>query len=507
MKKALLIYPNFSTSGYLPIGIAILSSILKKKNFSISLFDTTFFNLNIEDSDRYREKSLEFRRIDLDAAFREKGLNKDFFLERKSDPHKALTELIKDFRPDIICGTATSSEFKFLCSLLDTAKKVTGVPTIVGGAHATVVPEESIAFPQIDMICIGEGEGPISDVADALSRGEGYSEIENLWVKNGKTVYKNALRPLIDNLDEVPYYDWDLFDKRQHYHSYNGRLYKFARFEMSRGCPYTCSYCINSNLKKLFAGKGKYVRRKSIKRAIEELRFLKEEKGVEFIRFIDEIFLLMPIEKLKEFAGLYKKFVKLPFIIESRAETIGKEKVDILKSIGVEIQVSIGVETGNERLRKEILHKSATNNQIINAYNLLEKAGLRSGSFNMMGFPRETRKEFFDTITINRKIKADVTMMSFLHPYEGTSVRDLCLREELIKEEDHVNWTKGSMLDLPYFPKEEMLKLRQFFPLYLRVPRLLFPILKFCEKQTLLGRLIYNLIYNFYYFRLNIFGK
>ena len=145
--------------------------------------------------------------------------------------------------------------FSIMSGIHQWALKVTGklkeafpeTPVIFGGVHPTYFPEVIEQGP-VDIICRGEGEYAMLDLVQALDTGEDYSNIPNLWIKNGEKIKKNELRSLIEDLDVLP-----LPDRGLYYDRYPKLKTKKTKYFMaSRGCPYNCTFCFNKQLKELY---------------------------------------------------------------------------------------------------------------------------------------------------------------------------------------------------------------------------------------------------------------
>jgi len=263
-------------------------------------------------------------------------------------------------------------------------------------------------------------------------------------------VPKNEIRNFIENLDELPYPDLSIFDNRHFLKPFDGKVYRFGQVEMSRGCPFSCTYCINKFTQQLYKGKGKYHREKSIKRVVEELKYLKEKYNLTALRFLDETFLTMKIDTLRDFFRLYKENVFLPFLIATRPETVDEDRVQLLKEAGC-VNASIGIESGDEDCRRKVLQRFMTDECIINAFFAFKRRGIRVSSFNMLGLPYETREGVFKTIKLNKKCGANSCTISFFYPFEGTVLKDLCLKEGYIDNKfQTVNLEEDSILDMPH---------------------------------------------------------
>jgi len=304
------------------------------------------------------------------------------------------------------------------------------------------MPEEALKIQNLEAICIGDGEGALIKLVKSLENKKSPKNIKNLWLKKDGRVYKNPVRNLID-INKLPfmYYDFcgqELLSKR-----FMGKEYITGQIEMARGCRFACGYCINSYLHQLYKNSPSFIRIKEAGRMINEIEFLKERYNLEFLRFGDENFLWQPIKNLKEFARLYRERINLPFIIATRPETISKKTIEILKELPCK-QVSLGIEHGNERFRKEVLKRTCTDASIIKGFSLLRKAGIRSGAYTMIGFPTETFIQ--DTFKLTLKANPDIAAVYFFRPYPKTSLMNMCIEKDLLIEGEKPNYLEGSMV-------------------------------------------------------------
>jgi anaerobic magnesium-protoporphyrin IX monomethyl ester cyclase len=356
---------------------------------------------------------------------------------------------IKKEKPDLLCFTSTSNQFPYVETFSTWAKEL-DLQILIGGVHATLVPEEVIKLPSIDFLCIGEGEYPTLELVDALQKNESINNIKNIWSKKGDTIIKNEIRPLISNLDELPFPDREIFDyetilKANGYH---------ADVIAGRGCPFSCTYCCNHALRKIYNGKGKYVRIRSVDNVLEEIEEITKKYKIKRIDFHDDIFTLFP-DWVKKFCEQYPKRFKIGFGCNARAETLNKDTVTALKSAGCEF-ISIGIESGNEWLRKNVLNRYMTNEQIITAFKNVHEAGISTYALNMIGLPCETPEMIEDTIKINKIVSPDSFQLSIFYPYPQTDLWDLCKKKGFLTDEYKTSFLGDSTLQLPTLSKKQI---------------------------------------------------
>jgi len=175
------------------------------------------------------------------------------------------------------------------------------------GPHPTFYPDLANES-YLDAICVGEGEGAILDLVNALEAGQDITKIKNLIVKRDGEIFKNDLRPLISNLDAIPFPDRTIYEKYSFF-----RKRKIRHLITARGCPFKCSFCFNKLYNEMYHGKGEELRRRTPRNVIEEIKKLKQETPkLKHIFFLDDTFIITQ-SWLDQFVEIYRKEVNLPF--------------------------------------------------------------------------------------------------------------------------------------------------------------------------------------------------
>ena len=481
--KFLLIHPNIFAERYVSVGIGMISSVLKSRGHDVSFFDTSRFSSNPLDLE---SGASERQARKMEAVLQFKPVHLPEIIRSTQDVRSALKCRIDEFQPNLIGISATSSEILLTQKLADFIRP-TGIPIILGGAHATVAPEESISIDGIQMVLRGEGEEAILELADAVDAGRIPHTIPNIWFKEGKSVYKNPVRPYIRNLDSLPFVDLDIFDPYHSIGAYRGRRVVYGRFEAGRGCPYDCTYCINRCLHEIYHLENGHVRMRTPERAISELRYGQAKLKFDILRMLDETFLAAKSSWLEEFVALYRQHIDRPMVVTTRPETINEQRLKILRRANDDIQINIGIESGNEHIRKKVCKRNHSNRMIIDAFRLCRHMGFRTASFNMVGLPGETRKEFFDTIELNRQAGVDQPMLSYFYPFPGTQLREECVDRGYIEDRIHeVDYAVSSKLNMPAFPADQIEGLKRTFIMYVKMDRVLYPHIKKAETDDLM---------------------
>ncbi len=354
--------------------------------------------------------------------------------------------IIKDFNPDYIGFSCYETAFPWIKKISNYIKKHwPGIKIIAGGYFATLAPEEVISFKAIDIVCRGEGEYPLLELFNKPQK----TNIQNLWIKKSNEIIKNPIRPLIVDLDELPYPDREMLDY-QNQLDLEKRGERTIKIMATRGCPYFCTYCSNKYFRALVPNPQIYLRLRSPKNVIEEIKQLKSKYNFELVGFHDDN-LTLDIKWLKKFAGLYSKQIGLPFYCATRVEYCKNEVLDILKNAGCYLLL-IGVESGDEKYRAGMMKRFMTNKATIEAFHRARGKGLLTWSFTMVGLPKENRLMLLKTIWLNWQCKADFVMSSIFYPLKGTELGNLCYESGWVNQEKKENITSyawDTVLDHP----------------------------------------------------------
>ncbi|RLC48797.1 MAG: radical SAM protein [Candidatus Coatesbacteria bacterium] len=328
-----------------------------------------------------------------------------------------------------------------------------GVPVVVGGIHATLMPKECAEFA--DYVCIGEGEGAVVDIAKALSSGRDASGIPNICcIKDGEFI-RNPVRPLIADLDDIPFPDYSLDDD---YVLMDGSIRRldlrmleqlmlaapgkkvakkpYYITMMTRGCQYACAYCCNRALLKLYGGRA-FVRRRSIDNIIAELSWVQENLPfVEIIVLTDDSFFDADESEIEAFCAVYKEKIGLPFFSLGTPFGITAKKLSTMVDAGM-IYVQMGIQTGSERIRK-MYRRPFTNKEIVAI------AGMFSSYVHKILPPRydiiidnpmEADEDVIDTIRLLLKLKRPYFIQYFcLTLFPGTELGEKAARAGIITD-------------------------------------------------------------------------
>ena len=402
----------------------------------------------------------------LSAVLKKAGHACDVLID---DLETNLMAAIDHIQHDLTAFSITTNEYNWFLHTAGSIKKKTGSFIICGGPHPTFN-TELIWEDCVDAICIGEGEGALSDLVNQMQKNKKITAIPNLYIKLADRIYKNKLRPRLNGLelDQLPHPDRQLYLKYPVFRMpHNDMLYHHVIFT-ARGCPYVCTFCFNKRYNRIYQNNGSVFRRRSVADVINELIELKTRHALKFIIFEDDAFSMPPFQWLREFLQAYKRHIRLPFKIATRVDLLDEEVIALLAAAKC-YSIRIGIESGNENIRNRILCKQLTHSQIIRVVKIIKKYRIRIQTLNIVGNPGETLEAAMETYKLNRLLNPDFAWCSLLHPYPGTEIFDYACQHHYL--EDKPDWDyyfKAS----PVKTNREIINLQKLFSLgiFLHLP-------------------------------------
>lgn len=330
-----------------------------------------------------------------------------------------LAEIVANIKPDIIgYGVCTGFQNYYL-KLNSFLKKQFSFISIFGGPHPTFFPE-FIEEESVDIICRSEGEYPMLELCNALDNGQDIRFIKNLWVRDNGHIFRNELRPLISDIDELPWPD------RETSYTLDGsfRDYGAKSFISTRGCPFECSYCFNSEYISLYGNSWKKCRVRNPSDVVSEIQHIKDTTTLKFVQFRCSTF-PWNTDWLRDFAVLYREKIGLPFYCHVRADLLNEENVGLMAAAGC-YSVNMGIECGDENFRKKVFNRFITNLQIEKACNLLHDNGIKILTDNMVCLPGGNLDMDISTWKLNVKCRVEYPLAMILQPYPRTGIDKYC---------------------------------------------------------------------------------
>lgn len=337
--------------------------------------------------------------------------------------HVRQDKLLRDFGSTILCLSLITGQHPLF---LERARQIKAAHphllVLAGGPHPTFYPE-CIDDPCLDAICRGEGDVALPALVDTVERNGRLPEsLANWWIKRPDgTVSRSEVAQLIDELDRLPFPDRSLFDRAR-----PGARPVTAFVMTSRGCPFNCSYCFNHAYRDLYHGQGRMCRRRSVENVVEEIAQLLKQYPLQMVVFQDDTFNLDK-QWLLEFAERYPKEIGLPFHCHLRADLLDGKTAHLLRTAGC-LSVKLGLESGRESVRNDILKRGMTLEQFETACALLHRNGIRFATENILGIPGTSINDDLCTYAVNRRVRPQHTFASLMQVYPRTGIAAYALQ-------------------------------------------------------------------------------
>ena len=345
----------------------------------------------------------------------------------------AFKQALQEFKPDFVGITFASGLFEEMKRLAADTKSFD--PKIVifgGGSHASAFPEQSLKDSPLDIVITGEADFTICDVVSGKSLGA----IPGVWYRKGNKIEESPLpKPIIQNLDSLPFPAWELVDlSRYETPRYLARKNPAGFMETSRGCPWGCVYCNKSVM-------GRNWRAKSPERVVDEIEYLLQ-CGFKEIHVADDMFTTQ-MDRAKKICDLImERGLKFPWatLTGIRVDRVDLEMFQKMKKAGC-YRVYFGIESGSQDILDRI-DKKITLEQVRNAVTLAKKAGLEACGFFMMGLPGETEETMEKTIEFAASLDLDLAKTTICIPLPNTVMYNELKSQGRIKIND---WTQFNL--------------------------------------------------------------
>jgi anaerobic magnesium-protoporphyrin IX monomethyl ester cyclase len=361
---------------------------------------------------------------------------------------------VRAFRPDLVAFSVMSQQYQWSARTAEILRSEVGVPMVIGGVHCTMVPEEVVEDAHFDYVCVGEGEFALLELVERLAGGGDPTTVPNMriparFAPAGQAI-SNPVAPFPD-LATLPDQDFELFDLDHIVRVKKGWMGMLT----SRGCPYKCTYCFNKEIVDRYVEDGavarpkEYLRHFPVARVIEEIRELKRRHPhISTLIFDDDLFTLNR-EYVAEFTAAYgASGLGLPYVVNAHVQQFSEEMARQLKESGCMI-VKYGLESGSERVRRDVLWRFMTNAQIERSFAAAHKYDLHTSAFVMFGLPFEGREEILETIQLCARIKMGRFRWAIFFPFPGTAGYRIAHENGLIDHEKMArlgNYFDGSCL-------------------------------------------------------------
>ncbi|MBL7214024.1 MAG: B12-binding domain-containing radical SAM protein [Desulfobacteraceae bacterium] len=363
------------------------------------------------------------------AAARDAGHDVVFF-DTFVWPEPEIIGQLSQMRFDVLMISTVAPFFGEALQLIRSVKKKINIPVLMGGSHPTAVGARTLNnHPEIDYVCVGEGEAMVSDFLAALSLRD-FSGVSNLAYRVSGKIRQNPVAPPQD-LSKLPPFPWEFFSNESVVLSELPGI-RYIYVMATRGCPFKCSYCANSAYLDLY-GK-QYLRFRPISDVIEDLKYLYDRYSPNAFYFGDEMMLSDKHYARELFTATHRE-IGLPYGCMARVEMVDYELIRHMAVTGCHY-IGMGIECGDQKFRYEFLNRKMSNTQIKRAFALAKEAGIYTLSFNMIGFPVEYDEELTEaTVNLNLDINPGFASFSIFYPIPGTRLYQYCVDCDLIDRE------------------------------------------------------------------------
>jgi anaerobic magnesium-protoporphyrin IX monomethyl ester cyclase len=374
----------------------------------------TFVSLNAAEP-------LAYGIISLGAALRRAGHEVALAYARQ------VTELFDDPKvqhADVLAVSATTGLHRVYLEWVSALRR--RFPTkcfVMGGPHPTYFPEVIEQGP-LDAVCIGEGEESFPEFLAGWAAGATQPPA-GFWVRRERgtgVVVRGAERGPVRDLTSLPTPAYDLFYDDRRFRHLDLRI-----FLATRGCPYRCSYCFNRTLNERYRPYGPLIRTTDPERLADDIEQVRDRWGLKLVWFLDANF-VADVRWLERFAAVYQRRIRLPFFCKLRPERATQRIVDTLVQSGC-TGVGVGLESGSERLRRDVLHRPVRDAAILEGCRRLKAAGITLMAFSMLGIPGEELDEALRTLALNVACGVDHASATILQPYPGTELARWAVQE------------------------------------------------------------------------------
>lgn len=355
----------------------------------------------------------------------------------------ANAEIVLATNPELVGFSATTSGFMDAFEIAARIKaKRSRVKVVFGNVHVSSIGAPLLQhFPEIDYLCIGEGEGAMLDLAESRDP----RETANLCYRNGEHIVSNPRRDRILDLDDLPF---PAYEKLAGFpRSYHLPLFSYikrygATMVTSRGCPYTCSFCDRTVFERLY-------KTNSAEYVYEHMKYLRDRFGVHHINFYDDLFTAQKKRVTDLCERLIAKPLGMDFNCAVRTGHTSDEMLRLLKRAGA-LMVSMGIESADPSMMER--HKAGVSLEgVRRTVEQIHAAGLRAKGLFIFGLPGETPETIAATSDFLLSLDLDEMNMTKFSPMYGAPIWDECVGDE--SGEFNEDWRLMNCLNFVYKPQ------------------------------------------------------
>jgi anaerobic magnesium-protoporphyrin IX monomethyl ester cyclase len=347
----------------------------------------------------------------------------------------------EELRPEMVVVATSTPTIHTDLLMARLAKERIGAFTVMVDTHVTVFHQELVSEPFVDAAVRGEFEVAVPEIADVLNRGGDLSRVPGVTWKRDSAVTVNADRPLIKDLDELPWPDRDLVPAEQYIVGLRTQDPCFMVMA-SRGCPFRCTFCLWVPV--MFNNK---VRFRDVEKVVDEIVELQRRYRAREVFFHDDT-VNITVRRVEEIChAILRRGVKIGWIANFRADQTTPELFRLMKRAGC-TKILLGVESGSQRLLDETIDKEITLQEVEDTIRWAKQAGIRVHCTYSLGAPGETRQTLKETLDFIKKTEPDDIQVSLMTPIPGTPFYEK-VKHEVADWHDFDGVSGRSWCDLP----------------------------------------------------------
>jgi radical SAM superfamily enzyme YgiQ (UPF0313 family) len=424
-------------SASLPLGLLYIAAVLEKNGYTVQIYDA---QINV-----------------LAPTYRD--LNSGVYM---GDRWEVIEEQIRRRRPALVgISCLFTAQMGSAVKTAEIVKKINkDIAVVMGGNHASVRPEDFfLKTKAVDMVCVGEGEYTMLDIAESLRDKRTYKEIPGIAFLDCERIKINPPRPYIRDLDALPLPSYHLINMEDYFHLYqkgfSGRPVlpyrgseRAVSLITSRGCPFNCIFC------SIHLHMGRQWRYHSAEYVLGHLEFLSSRYNIRHVHFEDDN-LTLDIDRFKAILdGLCSDKVSFSWDTPNgiRADTMTKEVLSDCKKSGC-VYLIFGIESGNQKVLDDIIGKRLDLGTAVKVAAWCREVALDTMAFFVIGFPGETRQAMRATVDFALWLQRRYDCLPSLFvatPLPGTRLEQLCMEkgilEEALSPSDLSRMTQGALL-------------------------------------------------------------
>jgi len=341
-----------------------------------------------------------------------------------------LRQILDEFDPQIVGITATTPTITYSLKVARLCKgALPKVMVVIGGPHATAVPEHVLSDGSVDVAVRGEGEITMLELVQNAEKGTSFKDVAGVSYREEGKIVHNQPRGVIEDLDTLPLPARHLLPIKQYFYV-DVKKTPMTTVFTSRGCPGLCSYC---SARQTF---GRRFRTRSPNNIVDELEMLVKTYGIKEVHILDDTFTLNRQRAMDICDEIIRRKLDIVWCCPNgvRVNTVDKELLEKMKAAGC-YSLAFGFESGSQKVLNAVM-KGITLDQSRNAIKLAKEVGIETWGFFMMGLPEDTEETIRQTIDFAKELDPDIAKFHITVPYPGTELYQKWEREGIIKSSD-----------------------------------------------------------------------